>query len=86
MGRSRVQAAASPADRTRLVQDARGVAETSTPGIRGMLVYQAVRAFGDAVQFRGVSVPDEYSELAKMGDAALRYRDHCWRYDPLGRR
>ena len=72
MGRTRVQAAASPADRTRLVQDARRVAKTSTPGVRGMLVYQVVRAFGDAVKFRGVSVPDEYSELANMGDVALR--------------
>jgi hypothetical protein len=84
MGRTRVQAAASPADRTRLVQDARRVAETSTPGVRGMLVYQVVRAFGDAVKFRGVAVPDEYSELAKMGDVALQYRDHCWKYDPPG--
>jgi len=40
MGRSRVQAAASQADRTRLVHDARRVAETSAPGVRGMLVYQ----------------------------------------------
>ena len=47
-----------------------------------MLVYQVVRAFGEAVKFRGVSVTDE----AEMGDAALRYRDHCWRYDPPGRR
>ena len=86
MGRCRVQAAASPADRTRLVQDARRVAETSAPGVRGMLVYQVVRAFGDAVKYRVVSVPDAYSELAKMGYAALRYRDHCWRYDPPGRR
>ena len=86
MGRSSVQAAASPADRTRLVQDARRVAETSTPGVRGMLVCRVVRAFGDAVKFRGVSVPAEYSELAGMGEAALRYRDHCWRYDPPGRR
>ena len=31
MGRTRVQAAASPADRTRLVQAARRVAETRTP-------------------------------------------------------
>jgi hypothetical protein len=46
-----------------------------------MLVYQVVRAFGDAVKFRGVSVPDEYSELANLGDVALRYRDHCWKYD-----
>ena len=46
-----------------------------------MLVYQVVRAFGDAVKFRGVSVTDEYSRLAEMGDAALRYRDHCWKYD-----
>jgi hypothetical protein len=45
-----------------------------------------VRAFGEAVKFRGVSVTDEYSRLAEMGDAALRYRDHCWRYDPPGRR
>jgi hypothetical protein len=86
MGRTRVQAAASPADRTLLVQDARRVAETSTPGVRGMLVYQVVRAFGDAVKFRGVSVPAEFSELARMGDDALRYRDHCWNYDPPGRR
>ena len=35
MGRTRVQAAASPADRTRLVRDARRVAETSTPGSGG---------------------------------------------------
>jgi hypothetical protein len=49
-----------------------------------MLVYQVVRAFGDAVKFRGVSVSDEYSELAKMGDAALRYRDHCWKVRPPG--
>jgi hypothetical protein len=86
MGRTRVQAAASPADRTRLVRDARRVAETTAPGIRGMLVYEVVRAFGDAVKFRGVSVPDEYAELANLGDVALRYRDHCWRYDPPGGR
>lgn len=64
------------------MHDARRVAETSAPGVRGMLVYQVVRAFGEAVKFRGVSVTDE----AEMGDAALRYRDHCWRYDPPGRR
>jgi len=86
MGRTRVQAAASPADRTRLVRDARRVAETSAPGARGMLVYDVVRAFGDAVKFRGVSVPDEYSELANLCDVALRYRDHCWSYDPPGRK
>ena len=34
-----------------------------------MLVYQVVR--GEI--FRGASVPDEYSELARMGDAALQY-------------
>ena len=51
------------------MQDARRVAETSTPGARGMLVYQVVR--GEI--FRGASVPDEYSELARMGDAALQY-------------
>ena len=50
-----------------------------------MLVYQLVRAFGDAVKFRGVSVPDEYSKFADLGDAALRYRDHCWSYDPPGK-
>ena len=51
-----------------------------------MLVYQVVRAFGDAVKFRGVSVPDGYSKLTNLGDVALRYRDHCWRCDPPGRR
>lgn len=85
LGRTHVQAAASASDRTRLVQDARRVAETSTPRVRGMLVYDVVRAFGDAVKFRGISVPDEYSKLAELGDAALRYRDHCWRYDPPGK-
>ena len=43
--------------------------------VRGLLVYQVVLAFGVAVKFGGVSLPDEYSELAEMGDAALQYRD-----------
>lgn len=35
LGRTRVPAAASPADRARLVQDARRDAETTPPGARG---------------------------------------------------
>lgn len=40
------------------------------------------RAFGDTVKFRGLSTPGEYSVLARVGDAALAYRSHCWEHDP----
>ena len=81
-GRTRVQAGSTVADRERLVRDARRVAETIRPRDRGSLVYDTVRAFGDAVKFRGVSTPGEYSALARVGDAALAYRTHCWKHDP----
>jgi len=81
-GRSRVQAGSTAADRDRLVRDARRIAETVRPRDRGMLVYDTVRAFGDAVKFRGLSVAWEYSVLAEVGDAALPYRSHCWQHDP----
>lgn len=81
-GRTRVQAGSTVADRERLVRDARRVAETIRPRDRGSLVYDTVRPFGDAVKFRGVSTPGEYSALAPVGDAALAYRSHCWKHDP----
>jgi hypothetical protein len=81
-GRARVQAGSTAADRDRLVHDARRIAETVRPRDRGMLVYDTVRAFGDAVKFRGLSVAGEYSMLAEVGDAALAYRSHCWEHDP----
>ena len=81
-GRVRVQAGSTAADRERLVRDARRIAETVRPRDRGLLVYDTVRAFGDAVKFRGVSTPGEYSVLARVGDAALAYRSHCWDHDP----
>lgn len=63
-GSVRAQAGSTAADRARLVRDARRIAETVRPRDRGLLVYDTVRAFGDAVKFRGLSTPGEYSVLA----------------------
>ena len=49
-----------------------------------MLVYQVVRAFGDAVKFRGVSLPDEYSNFATIGDVARGTATTAGKYDPPG--
>ena len=62
------------------------VAETTPPQVRGLALHEVVRAFGDTVKFRAISAPDEYSAVAKVGDEALRYRDHCWKPDPPGTR